>query len=179
MVHVRSCRPAVGVAVVLAFTLAACGGGGSTTPNPVATPTPVPTAAPTPTPTPTPAVDPRTGWAVGPVTQVKAYLKTIESEKNSRQYREGTQDSQGNWIVYIGEYVVVDSTQRNGAGQICQWIGDPEYDFDDNDRMMDISGSSEPFFFKFHVDRAGVATVWSAIDGIKSNILSIKGVKKP
>jgi hypothetical protein len=178
MMHLRSCRSAVGAATVMMFALAGCGGGGSTTPNPVpsATPTPTPTVAPTPTPAPT--ADPRTGWAVGPVTQVKAYLKTIESEKGSRNYRDGTQDAQGNWIVYVGEYVVVDSTQRNGAGQICVWVDDPEYDFENDDRMMDITGSSEPFFFKFHAERPGVSRVWSAIDGIKSNILSIKAVRR-
>lgn len=133
---------------------------------------------PVPTPQPSTAPDPRDGWAPGPVTQVKAYLKTLESSKGSRNYRPAEQDAQGNWIVYVGEYIVVDSTQRNGAGQICRWIDDPEYDFENDDRMMDVTGSSEPFFFKFHVDRPGIARVWSAIDGIKSNILSIKAVRK-
>jgi hypothetical protein len=109
---------------------------------------------------------------------VKAYLKTIETSKNSREYRPAVQDADGYWIVYVGEYVVIDSTQRNGAGDICQWIEDPIYDYENPENMMDVTGSDKPFFFKFHVFKPGTAEVWSAIDGIKSNILKIKAVRR-
>jgi hypothetical protein len=132
-----------------------------------------------PTPTPSAGVDPRAGWAEGPVTQVKAYLKTIESSKGSRDYRPALQDEDGNWIVYVGEFVVVDSTQRNGAGLICKWIKDPVYSWDNEEGMMDIKGSSEPFFFKFEVAKKGYAEVSSVIDEIESNPVKIRALGHP
>ena len=136
-----------------------------------------PVVLPAPAPAPSAVPDPRDGWAPGPVTQVKAYLKTIETSKGNRDYRPGEQDADGFWILYVGEYVVIDSTQRNGAGQICRWIDDPVYDYRNSENIMDVTGSSEPFFLKFNVDRPGTAEVWSTIDGIQSNVLKLKAVR--
>jgi len=110
---------------------------------------------------------------------VKAYLKTVESSKGSREYRDVTQDSEGLWIVYVGEYVVIDSTQRNGAGQICRWVKPPLYSWDNDTGMMDIKGSTDPFFFKFEVARTGAAEVSSVVDGIESTPVRMRAVLRP
>jgi hypothetical protein len=157
--------------------VASCGGGSSSPSSPSATPTPVAQATPTPVPSPTP--DPFADLPPGPVTQVKAYLKTLESSKGSREYRDAAKDSEGLWIVYVGEYVVIDSTQRNGAGQICRWVKPPVYSWDNDAGMMDIKGSTDPFFFKFEVAHTGAAEVTSVVDGIESNAVQMRAVLRP
>jgi hypothetical protein len=165
--------------VALALGAVSCGGGSSAPSGPSATPTPIAQPTPTPVPSPTPTPDPFADLPAGPVTQVKAYLKTVESSKGSREYRNVERDSEGLWILYVGEYVVIDSTQRNGAGQICRWIKDPVYSYDNDRDMMDVKGSSEPFFFKFEVARTGYAEVTSLIDGIESNPVQMRAVLRP
>jgi hypothetical protein len=137
-----------------------------------ATPTPAPTPAPTPVPTP----DPQSGLASGPVAQVKAYVKSVEVKRGSGQYRDPVKDQAGRFILYVGEWVILDSTQRNAAGQICRWKKNPRYSWDNFDGMMDIRESSEPFFFKFMVARPGYAVVSSMIDGVESNDLEMIAV---
>lgn len=165
-----------GMAVMLVGSVG-CGGGSSSPAAPTATPTPV--AQPTPTPIPSPTPDPFADLPPGPVTQVKAYLKTLESSKGSRVYREAARDSEGVWIVYVGEFIVIDSTQRNGAGEICRWIKPPVYSWDNDGGMMDIKGSTDPFFLKFEVAHTGAAEVSSVIDGIESNPLQLRAVLRP
>jgi hypothetical protein len=165
------------VSAVLCLSAVSCGGGSS---NPSAPdPTPTPIAQPTPTPIPSPTPDPFADLPAGPVTQVKAYLKTIESSKGSREYRDAARDSEGVWILYVGEFVVIDSTQRNGAGQICRWVKPPVYSWDNDDEMMDIKGSTDPFFFKFEVARTGFAEVSSVVDGIESTPVPMRAVLRP
>lgn len=164
-------------AAALCVGVLSCGGGSSAPTGP--TPTPTPVALPTPTPVPSPTPDPFADLPAGPVTQVKAYLKTIETSKGSRDYRLGVRDEDGLWIVYVGEYVVIDSTQRNGAGQICRWIKPPVYSWDNDDGMMDIKGSTDPFFFKFEVVRTGFADVSSVVDGIESSSVPMRAVIRP
>ena len=164
---------------MLMVALWGCGGetsppSAATSPSPVAaqpTPTPVPTPAPTPTPDPL-------GLAAGPVASVKAYLKTVESpSRGSGQFRAVQKDANDVFTLYIGEYVVIDSTQRNQAGEICRWRNAPYYSWDNFDDMMTLKGSSDPFFFKFEVARPGYAEVVSVIDGVESNVVKMRGVR--
>jgi hypothetical protein len=74
---------------------------------------------------------------------------------------------------------VIDSTQRNGAGQICRWIKPPVYSWDNDTGMMDIKGSTDPFFFKFEVAHTGYAEVTSVVDGIESNPVQMRAVLPP
>ena len=153
------------------LALFACGKASDTPATATASPTPVPTAAPTPTPTPTPAptTDPN-GLAAGPGVAVKAYLKTIETpERGSNQYREAQKDADGVFMLYVGEYVVIDSTPRNVDGQVCRWRKDPFYSWNNDDDMMEVKSSSDPFFFKLLVAAPGYAEVTSRIDGVDSN----------
>jgi len=171
-------RPALWVAA-LALTAWSCGGKAQddpTGPTASPTPTPAPAATPTPAPAPTPTPDPL-GLAPGPVASVKAYLKTVESPtRGSNTYREVAKDADGVFILYVGEYVVIDSTQRNGDGQVCRWKHDPRYSWDNFDDMMDVKSSSDPFFFKFEAARPGYAEVTSLIDGVESNEVKMRAV---
>ncbi len=180
MTSIRFRTGALGLALsALSILLVSCGGSSTpATPTPSPTPTPVPQPTPTPAPSPSPSDD-RSGYAPGPVVSVKVYLKTVESSRNSRDYRLADKDSEGRFILYVGEFVVVDSTQRNAADEICQWRHDPIYYWDNFDDMMDIKGSSEPFFFKFEVARPGIAEVSSSIDGVPSNDLKMVAIRRP
>ncbi len=163
----------------LALAFVSCGGDKSPT---ASTPSPLPAAAATPTPAPTPAPTPTPnplGLAPGPVASLKAYLKTVESPtRGSGEFREVQKDADGVFRLYVGEYVVVDSTQRNADGQVCLWRKDPVYSWDNFDDMMGIKGSSDPFFFKFEVARPGYAEVTSKMDGVESNELKMRAVKR-
>ncbi len=144
---------------------------GVTTTGPVQSPPP---AQPTPTPSGNPS--PRASatpsdLAPGPVTNVKAYIKTIDT--GGFEYRNGEQDANGNWVLYPGEFVVFDMTQRNERNQICNWIKDPIWHLDDPDGLLTVKGSSSPFFFKVDVDHKGFFELWGEIDGIESNHLNV------
>jgi hypothetical protein len=170
--------PRASVIAVLPIAFVSCNGAEKTPAVPTASPTPVaqPTPAPTPTPAPAPTADPQSGLAPGPVMQVKVYLKTVEATRGSSVFRDPAKDAQGRFILYPGEFVVVDVTQRNSAGQICRWRQDPRYSWDNFDGMMDVKSSSEPFFFKFVVARTGAAEVSAIIDGIASNDVQMVAV---
>jgi len=147
---------------------------GSTTSGPIQQPaggpTPTPGASPgTPRAYPTP-----TDLAPGPVTQLKAYIKSIDT--GGFEYRPGEQDSAGNWIIHPGERVVFDVTQRNGAGQICNWINDPEWTVDDPDGVLLVRDSTIPFFLRTDVEHKGHFELQAHMDGIDSNVLHVTSV---
>jgi hypothetical protein len=138
-------------------------------PQPVAA-TPAPGSSPgTPRASPTPA-----DLAPGPVAQLKAYIKTIDT--GDFTYRPGEQDEDGNWIVHPGEFVVFDLTQRNGAGLICNWIVDPEWHVDDPDGVLRIKETSHPFFLRVVIEHKGHFELQGTIDGIDSNVLRVSSV---
>ena len=110
----------------------------------------------------------------GPVTQVKAYIKTIDT--GGFNYRPGEQDSAGNWIVHPGEFVVFDLTQRNGAGLICNWTVDPAWTLDDPDGVLRVKETSSPFFLRVIVEHKGHFEMFGEIDGIRSNLLQVTSV---
>lgn len=139
-------------------------------PPPAAQPTPVPGSSPSaPRASPTPA-----DLAAGPVTQVKAYVKSIDT--GGFNYRPGEQDANGNWIVHPGEFVVFDMTQRNAAGLICNWIVDPQWSVDDPDGILTLKDSSQPFFLRTIIAHNGHFELQGTIDGIDSNVLQVTAV---
>jgi hypothetical protein len=171
--------PIAGVAA-LVLVVSSCGkskdpAAPTASPSPAAQVTPPPTPAPTPTPTPNPVSD----LAPGPVASVKAYLKTVETSHGSQVFRSPAKNANEVFTLYVGEFVVIDSTQRNRTGQICRWNRNPVYFWDNFDDMMDIRDSSEPFFFKFLVSKPGVAQVTSKIDGIESNDVMMRAIPRP
>ena len=138
--------------------------------TPAAQPTPAPPTSPsTPRASPTPA-----DLAPGPVTQLKAYIKTIDI--GGFTYRPGEQDADGNWIVHPGEFVVFDLTQRNGAGLICNWNTDPKWDVSDPDGALRVKESSHPFFLRVVIEHKGHFELQGEIDGVASNVLRVSSV---
>jgi len=173
--------PIAGVAA-LVLVVSSCGksqdpAAPTASPSPVAQVTPPPTPTPPPAPAPTP--DPFPGLAAGPVASVKAYLKSVESSHGSQQFRSPAKDANEVFTLYVGEFVTIDSTQRNRAGQVCRWNRNPVYFWDNFDDMMDVRDSPEPFFFRFLVTKPGFAQVTSKIDGIESNDVKMRAVVRP
>jgi hypothetical protein len=125
---------------------------------------------------PGPGADPRDGLPAGPVTQAKVAIRSIDT--GGFRYRDPQQDSAGNWIVHPGEFVVFDLSQRNGAGEKCKWVKDPEWSVKDDGGILRVRGSSQPFLLRVDVERRGYFEVTAEIAGIKANVLSITSVSQ-
>jgi hypothetical protein len=126
---------------------------------------------PTPIPSPSGTPDPRTGWAPGPVTQARIGIRSIDT--GGFNYRDPQQDENGNWIVHPGEFVVFDLTQRNGAGEKCQWIKDPEWFVNDEAGVVSLRGSSNLFLLRVDILKRGFVEIEATIDGIDTNVLTV------
>jgi hypothetical protein len=156
--------------------LVACGGGSDPAPggpNPV---TPGPSATATPRPAPAPTPDPRIGLPAGPVARFTIKVRTVDNGT-----RDPDLDGQGRYVVFVGERVDFDSTQKNAAGDICQWNGSPTWFVNDRDIPEDTSsgivyrrGSSQPFLLKLTMEGTGSFSVRSRIDGVDSNVLEMR-----
>jgi hypothetical protein len=127
-----------------------------------------------PTPLPGGSGDPRLGLPPGPVTQAKIAVRSIDI--GGFRYRDPQQDENGNWVVHPGEFVVFDFSQRNGAGEKCAWINEPEWDVSDDAGIVELRGSSQPFLLRMDILRKGFFEVTGEIDGIKANVLTVVSV---
>jgi hypothetical protein len=172
--------PNVVAGLILSAATLACGGGGSSpsAPNPASTPTPAPQPTPKPSPTPTP--DPRANLAPGPVVRF-----THKPRIAGPEVRDAELDGQGRYVVFVGERVDFDGTQKNAANEICKWVNDPVWmvngrnmAFDSSNGVVTRRGSSQPFLLKLTIDRAGTFSVQGEIDGVASNVLEIKSVSR-
>jgi hypothetical protein len=161
----------------MAAAMAACGGGDSSPsgPNPTS-PSPGPGAAPTPRPAPTPTPDPRIGLPPGPVARFTIKVRTVDNGT-----RDAEPDAQGRFVVFVGERVDFDSTQKNAAGDICSWSSSPTWFVNDrnipDDTVTGIvmrRGSSQPFLLKLTMQGTGNFSVRSNIDGVDSNTLEMR-----
>jgi hypothetical protein len=121
------------------------------------------------TPTPPTSADPRDSLAPGPVVRYTIKVRSIDN--GDFNYRDPEQDADGNWIVHADEFVVFDSTQKNGAGELCKWVNPPKWTVDDPNSVFRIRGSSQPFLLRADVTKKGVVRVSASIDGIDSNVL--------
>jgi hypothetical protein len=171
----RLTRSSCGIGLTTIITLAGCGGGNSPTPSaPSAGATPAPAATPRPAPTPTP--DPRLGLAAGPVTRFTIKVRTVD---NGTRFPDV--DGLGRYVVFVGERVDFDSTQKNAADQICQWRDNPVWFINDRDVPDESSagivfrrGSSQPFLLKLTMQGTGAFTVRSSVDGVNSNVVEMR-----
>ena len=177
----RTLKVLSGVAALGALTLA-CGGGSSSPSagDPTAGHTPTPPPGPKPSPTPTP--DPRIGLAPGPVTRYTIKVRTVNNGE-----RDAEPDSSGRFIVHPGERVDFDSTQKNAAGEICQWINNPDWTINGAVCPMETTcpggvvhrrGSSQPFLLKTTIEQTGLFAVQASIDGVISNVLEMRSIPK-
>jgi hypothetical protein len=155
--------------------LLSCGGGGSPTqptptptPAPIATPTPAPTPAPIPTPTPTPSPDFFDTLAPGPVARYNFKLHSVRKPDGTELEEPFPQDNQDRYRVGPGDFIVFDSTQKNAAGEECQWINPPIWTVDDPRNVMDRRGSSNPLLLRVDIVRTGEFTVTASLDGIQA-----------
>jgi hypothetical protein len=156
--------------------LSACGGGSSSPDGPNPTPSAAPTAAPTPRPAPSPTPDPRIGLPPGPVARFTIKVRTVDNGA-----RDPETDAQGRYVVFVGERVDFDSTQKNAAGDICAWNGSPIWLVNDRDVPEETvsgvvlrRGSSQPFLLKLTMQGTGNFSVRSRIDGVDSNTLELR-----
>jgi len=106
---------------------------------------------------------------------------TIKVRTVNAGEREVVQDSQGRWLVNVGERLDFDSTQKNAAGDICAWARDPVWFVNGRDLPFDSSngaiyrrGSSQPFLLKLTIQAPSVFSVEAEIDGVRSNVLEVK-----
>ena len=129
---------------------------------------------------PTPVANPgdyKDSLPDGPVSSVFVKVRSIDTGNN--HYRDPYQDRDGNWIVYQGEFVVFDSTQKNSSGQECKWVHDPKWTVDDPGFVFIIKGSSQPFLMRVDVNKAeGFVQLSANIDGVDSNVLPVKIVPR-
>ena len=160
----------------LTAALSGCGGSDPTPSGPSANPSAAPSAAPTPRPAPTPTPDPRIGLPPGPVARFTIKVRTVDNGN-----RDAEADAQGRFVVFVGERVDFDSTQKNAAGDICAWNGNPTWFVNDRDVPEDTvsgivlrRGSSQPFLLKLTMQGTGNFSVRSRIDGVDSNTLDLR-----
>jgi hypothetical protein len=160
----------------IAAALHACGGGDSSPSGPNPNPSAAPSAAPSAKPAPTPTPDPRIGLPPGPVARFTIKVRTVDNGN-----RDAEADAQGRFVVFVGERVDFDSTQKNAAGDICAWSGRPAWFVNDRDIPEDTAsgivlrrGSSQPFLLKLTMQATGNFSVRSSIDGVDSNTLEMR-----
>src|SRR4029077_12686446 len=133
------------------------------------------TAGPLPDPSASPSNNPQGNLSPGPVSRVTLYIY--------QQYRDGNpnsggtqkdklQDSEGRWLMNINDFIVFDSSQRNAAGELCQYHSPPVYELDDPDGIVMVRSSSNPFLFRVEVKEKGEFNLFSTVDGINSNNLA-------
>lgn len=170
----------------LAVLVAACGGGGPSSPNPSSSGTPNP--APTPAATP----DPRLQLPPGPVTRVRAKVHTIDVDPANpgRSFRDAftegpcTSDENCFVVLYPGEFVKFDSRQSNAQGQECQWIRDPVWTWNGatvvpfadspNGGALKNRDSSNPYLLRVDAVATGDVVLQVQIDGIFSNFVAVR-----
>ena len=171
----RTLKVLSGAAALGAFTLA-CGGGSSPSAGDPPGHAPSPAATPRPSPVPTP--DPRIGLAPGPVTRYTIKVRTIDT--GGFNYRDPIQDPEGRWIVYPGEFVVFDSTQKNAGGQLCEVKNyPPKWTVDNGVVIILREGQNNPFLLRTDVGKKGTAKIQATVDGVESNVLEVIATGRP
>jgi hypothetical protein len=144
--------------------------------------TSTPYTAPTPAP---PGTDPRANLASGPVYTARIKIRTVD--QGNFDYRPIFENPDGTWTLYVGEFVVFDFTQKNQAGQECQWVRDPEWFINDqvvaegatdSRGVLRRRGSSQPFLLRTDVVGEGTIRIQGTIDGVFSNFIDIRAERQ-
>lgn len=177
----RSAFPLLLLTVVgLVAAFSACGGDSASSPTPAttlpSTSTTTTTLGPAPSASPTPYDCNRTSLPAGPVATYRYKLKVIwRGEDYIEGPPEGAEfptDDEGRIIVRVGDFIVFDSTQKNGSGEICQWRDDPRWTVIDPEGVLSIRDEASRkttacgFLLRADVMRKGAFTVDASLDGV-------------
>jgi hypothetical protein len=182
-------------ACALILALASCGGdkdGDTITnpPPPAATATPAPastaTSAPTATPVPTP-LEPDEDANPGPVATVFTRVFVVRVSQGGEQVPgqfadrfPGTpyyNESTNNEMVCRGCFFILDTTPKNAAGQKCQANQAPQWVVDHGGKFEPLANNgigSNPFQYRANAKSNGVVSVYTFVDGVRSNIINVQ-----
>jgi len=134
---------------------------------------------PTPNPLPpgTPGGNPTSNLAPGPVARYTIKVRSIDvNGGGGMNFRDPYQNDLGEWVVHPDEFVVLDSTQKNGNGELCRVESYPPTWFIDEEGqrvLVPREGQNNPFLLRLDIRRKGPAQVYAVVDGVESNRLSI------
>ena len=184
------------LAGVSALLLVSCGGneeGGPTGPdNPpvaaTATPTPAATATATAAPTaaPTPS-GPDEDDNPGPVKSVFTRVFVVRVSQGGEQIIGRYADTYpgtpyydprtNNEMVPVGAFFIVDTTPKNAAGQKCQADRPPQWVVDHGGKFEPLGNNgigSNPFQYRANARSKGVVSVYTFVDGVRSNVINVE-----
>jgi len=171
------------ISFAVAMIVSSCGSDSPTTPNtPVAvataTPTPAATAAPTATVPPAEQQAPNEDEHPGPVASAKVRLYAVASkppnqggEVRSGPYYDPNSDTD---VVRLGEFLVIDTTAFNAAGQKCQTNGPPQWTIENSGLFEILGNGGNPFHVRANARRKGTTAVYATVDGFRTNIINIE-----
>jgi hypothetical protein len=170
--------------------LSSCGGdtpggptGGTPTPTPVGAATATPTPGGTATPVPT-AAPPDEDANPGPVTLVFTRVYVAKPSPSSLDTREGNgtaspyyDEKSNNEVVFLNEFIILDTTPKNAAGQKCQAQNVPQWEVPAGSKLqlLGVNGiGSNPFQFRAIATGRGLIAAYTVIDGVRSNVINIE-----
>lgn len=142
----------------------------------ITTSQPIVAASPTPAPSVAPGGNPTANLAPGPVLRYTIKVRSIDvNGGGGSEFRDPLQDSEGRWIVHVDEFVVLDSTQKNGSGELCKVESyPPSWSIQQTaDVLIPREGQNNPFLLRVDIRRKGTSTVKAKVDGVESNELVI------
>jgi hypothetical protein len=157
---------------VLSVAFLSCGGGSSpSTPVAVATPapTPTPTPVPAPTPEPSPEGEPPVDKTTPPV-RITARLYVVEDPSGRVYDYSSTKD--GTPIIPLGYKFRVDMTAKDKKNKETMGTGHPEWTYDP-ENLIDVDSFANEFQPRLRASRAGVFNVYSTLDKIQSNTITV------
>jgi hypothetical protein len=167
------------------FVLAACGSDSTVFPTPVASPVPgastapatvptqpVPTPAPTPVPTPAPNTCTQ-GLCEDPTTNtdkvVRLTIRVYAVTDKGGVLQGGFGDDS---VFPLGYKVTIDATAKDSLNRDTLGTGDVKFFFDDP-ALVNIGGNHN-YQRKLEVLQPGTLKVWASLDGISSNVLTLR-----
>jgi hypothetical protein len=78
----------------------------------------------------------------------------------------------GVYILYAGEGLVVDSTQKNANNRICEWQNNPVWTIVDDTCSITFGGEDNAFLLNIRLHEPGTFTTQAVVDGVESNLLT-------
>lgn len=121
--------------------------------------------------------NPTSGLAPGPVARYTIKVRSIDVDGGGGQsFRDPFQNGEGQWVVHVDEFIVLDSTQKNATGELCRVENyPPSWYIDEEGQRVLVPrvGQNNPFLLRVDVRKKGLARVYAVVDGVESNRLEI------